>query len=127
VLASTTARVLGWYFRSRARLDDPARLELDGDHPDMYLNLSGRARAELLAEVATVSLALARIPERDRLILLERHDPDRGGLTDLELARALHTSRAGARAAHTAALLALGAQLARQGLIHMNGRPTWAG
>jgi hypothetical protein len=126
LLASTAARVLGWYFRSRARLDAPVRLELDGEHADAYLSISGRARADLLAETSTVAVALARIAERDRLILLARYDPDRR-ITDLQLAKALHCDRETARDAHTAALVALGAQLVRIGLVHMNGKPTWAG
>ncbi len=125
MLASTAARVLGWYFRSRARLDAPVRLELDGERAEAYLSMSGRARGDLLAEVGTVSVALAWICERDRLILLARYDPDRG-VTDRELAQALHCDREGARGALSAALLALGGQLVRMGLIHMNGRPTFA-
>jgi hypothetical protein len=55
-----------------------------------------------------------------------RYDPERG-VTDRELASALGCDRERARAAHTAALVALGEQLVEMGLVHMNGKPTWAG
>ena len=100
-------------------------LQLD-EKAEAFIIFSGRAREELLAEVSTVGLALARIPDRDRLILVERYDPERG-ITDRELAKALHCDRESARAAHTAALVALGDQLVRMGLIYCNGKPTWAG
>jgi len=87
---------------------------------------SARRREELLAEVCTVGLALMRLDDQDRVILTARYDPQRG-ITDRQLAEALGCTREAARAAHTAALVSLGVQLVRQGLIKMNGRPTWAG
>ena len=136
MLASTAARVLSWYFKTRDLLDSPVQFTMTeatryGDDPWQITSRwdvapSARRRETLLAEVSTIGLALARVPERDRAILECRYDPDRG-VTDRQLAEALGCDREGARAAHTAALVALGGQLVRMGLIHMNGRPTWAG
>jgi hypothetical protein len=136
VLASTAARVLSWYFKTRDRLDSPVMFILDGEsaRPGDPWAIQGRweivpsarVRETLLAETATVALALARIPERDRLILIARYDPARG-ITDKELAGALDCAREGARAAHAAALVAFGEQLVKMGLVHMNGKPKWAG
>jgi hypothetical protein len=69
-------------------------------------------REALLAEVCTIGLALSRLADRDQLILMERYDADRG-LTDRELATALHCDCEGAREAHAPALQALGGQLGR--------------
>jgi hypothetical protein len=135
MLASTAARVLSWYFRTRDVLDSPVQFTIQteatayGDDPWQITSRwdvapSARRRETLLAEVSTIGLALMRIPERDRAILECRYDPARG-VTDWQLAEALGCDRENARAAHAAALAALGGQLVRQGLIHMNGRPTW--
>jgi DNA-directed RNA polymerase specialized sigma24 family protein len=137
MLASTAARVLSWYFRTRAVLDSPVQFTIQteatayGDDPWQITSRwdvapSARRRETLLAEVSTIGLALMRIPDRDRAILVERYDPDRG-ITDRQLAEALGCDREEAREAVAVALVALGGQLVRQGLIHMNGRPTWAG
>jgi hypothetical protein len=137
MLASTAARVVSWYFKTRDLLDSPIQFTVVteatryGDDPWQITSRwdvapSARRRETLLAEVSTIGLALMRIPDRDRAILVERYDPDRG-ITDRQLAEVLGCDREQARAAHTSALIALGGQLVRQGLIHMNGRPTWAG
>jgi hypothetical protein len=137
MLASTAARVLSWYFRTRAVLDSPVQFTVVteatayGDDPWQITSRwdvapSARRRETLLAEVSTIGLALMRIPERDRAILECRYDPDRG-ITDRQLAEALGCDREDARAAHTSALIALGGQLVKMGLVHMNGKPSWAG
>jgi len=137
LLASTAARVLSWYFRTRDLLDSPVQFTLQaeatryGDDPWQITSRwdiapSARRRETLLAEVSTIGLALARVPERDSLILVPRYDPSRG-ISDEQLAKALHCDREGVGAAHAAALVALGEQLVKMGLIHMNGKPTWAG
>lgn len=125
MLASTAARVLSWYYRTREQLDAPVGFQLDHARDLWEIVPSARQRETLLVELSTVGLALSRLPVGTRLLLECRYDPDRG-LTDRDLARALHCDREGAREAHTAALVALGTQLVNMGLIHMNGRPTWA-
>lgn len=135
MLASTAARVLSWYFRTRGLLDSPIQFTVVteatryGDDPWAITSRwdiapSARRRETLLAEVCTVGLALARVSDRDRAILVERYDPDRG-ITDRQLAEALGCDREEAREAVTGALVALGGQLVRMGLVHMNGKPTW--
>lgn len=125
MLAATSAKVLTWYYKSRNALDDPVGLRLDTARQLWELIPTARARENLLAEVCTVGLALSRLPVAERLILECTHNPDRR-VTDRELASALHTDRDGARTAHLEALVALGHQLVKAGLISMNGHPSWS-
>lgn len=124
MLASTSARVLVWYYRTREQLDAPAGFRLDAAHELWELVPSARRREALLVEVSTIGLALSRLPAGQRRLLECRYDPARG-LTDGELARGLACDVTQAREAHTRALVGLGEQLVRMGLVHMNGKPTW--
>jgi hypothetical protein len=53
---------------------------------------SAHRREALLIEICTIRLGLNSLADRDRLILIERYDPDRG-LTDPDLAIAVDCDR----------------------------------